>query len=93
MTNDYSIIKFRKICTELIKIKKKKQENYGTLMFELYGLKGIFVNILNKALRLYNLIWLNKKSNFEPIRDSLIDLANYSIIAIMEIDKKKNRKV
>ena len=85
---NFSIEKYDGIMNELRNIKVKKGHDYGTLMWDLLGIKGVFSNIMNKTLRLYNMVWRNQNNNYESTRDTLLDLANYCIIGIQEIDRK-----
>ena len=90
--NDFSIEKYDEIVKEIRDIKVKKQSDYGTFMWDLLGIKGVFANILNKTLRLHNLVWKNKDVKYESARDTLLDLANYSLIGVMELDRREKRK-
>ena len=66
-----------------------KNKNYYN-SYSKYGIIGILIKIndnINKLLSLnQNSISVN---NTEKLRENLIDLQNYSNIAIMEIDNKK----
>jgi Nucleotide modification associated domain 1 len=50
-------------------------------------LNGLRVRIWDKIARINNLIDSNVNPEHESLRDSFIDLANYSMIAVMVIDK------
>lgn len=50
-------------------------------------LNGLRVRIWDKIARINNLIDSNANPEHESLRDSFIDLANYSMIAVMVIDK------
>ncbi len=71
---------------------KKKNADYGDA-FANYGSVGVIVRMGDKIARLTSIT--NKGINLvedEKIRDTLIDLHNYSAMAIMLLDeKKKNR--
>ena len=48
--------------------------------------------MLDKMNRIVSLVTKDQqKVNDESIRDTLIDIANYAVMTIMEIDKKKER--
>ena len=51
-------------------------------------LNGLRVRMWDKIARINNLIDSGAKPSNESLRDSFIDLLNYSAIAIMVIDKK-----
>ena len=68
---------------------KKKNSDYGDAFAE-YGPIGVLIRIGDKIKRLES-IEKNKIRlvDDEMIRDTLIDLHNYSAMAIMLIDEKK----
>ena len=68
---------------------KKKNADYGD-SFATYGPIGVLVRMGDKINRLQS-IEKNKVSfvNDESMRDTLIDLHNYSAMAIMLLDEKK----
>ena len=48
--------------------------------------------MLDKMNRIVSLVTKDQqKVNDESLRDTLIDIANYAVMTIMEIDKKKER--
>ena len=49
-------------------------------------LNGLQVRIHDKLARINNLIATGHKPDSEPLRDSFLDLANYSVIALMVLD-------
>mgnify|MGYP001210922152 CR=1 FL=1 len=83
--------KFKNIQDEGYKLFKQKNADYGN-SFEDCGLIGILVRINDKIKRMQN---ITKNSitvvNTESLRDTLIDLQNYSTLAILELDKNKNK--
>ena len=70
---------------------KKKNADYGD-SFATYGPIGVLVRMGDKINRLQS-IEKNKVSfvNDESMRDTLIDLHNYSAMAIMLLDEKSNK--
>ena len=71
---------------------KKKNKDYGDA-FANYGPIGVIVRMGDKINRLSNVT--NNGINLvktESIRDTLIDLHNYSAMAIMLMDEKKEKK-
>ena len=83
-----TIIKFKSIQDEGFELFKQKNTDYGNA-FEDCGLIGILVRINDKIKRMQN---ISKTSitivSSESLRDTLIDLQNYSTLAILELDKK-----
>lgn len=79
------------ICKELNEIYIKKNSDYGDSFGETYRKLGIIsavTRISDKTNRLQNLCINDTKVNDESIRDTLIDLANYAILTLMEMEDK-----
>lgn len=74
--------------TEAIELFKKKNADYGD-SFATYGPVGVIVRMGDKISRLMSVSnnGVTLVDN-ESIRDTLIDLHNYSAMAIMLIDNK-----
>ena len=74
---------------EALELFKKKNKDYGD-SFATYGPIGVIVRIGDKISRL-NSITKNgiHMVNDESLRDTLIDLHNYSAMAVMLMDEKK----
>ena len=67
---------------------KKKNKEYGDA-FAKYGTIGVLVRIEDKLLRLQSITKNNiTLINTESLRDTLLDLHNYSAMAIMLLDEK-----
>lgn len=84
--------KFESITKEMLELYKIKNKNYGnsfSKQFEEYGLTSVCIRLEDKLNRLKSLNKQGKEANVddESIRDTLIDLANYSVLAVIEIDK------
>ena len=90
---------FKVITNEMIDLYEIKNKNYGdsfSKQFQEYGLTSVCIRLEDKLNRLKS---LNKQISEakngivdidvddESIKDTLIDLANYSVLAIMEISK------
>lgn len=80
---------YKTVQDEALKLFSKKNNDYGDA-FATYGVVGVLVRIGDKISRLSN---INKKGiqlvDDESIRDTLIDLHNYSAMAIMLMDEKE----
>lgn len=74
---------------ECLELFKKKNSDYGDAFAE-YGPIGVLMRMGDKIKRLQS-IEKNKITmvNDEQIRDTLIDLHNYSAMAIMLLDEKQ----
>lgn len=78
---------FVKIVNEMIALKNRKAGTYRNT-WKVFGLPGLYAEIGRKFSR----IWINKSKqpeeiDFETLRDSLIDLAVYSIMSVQLIDE------
>ncbi len=80
-----------KVQAEAAELFEKKNADYGDA-FANYGSVGVIVRIGDKIARLTSVT--NKGINLvedEKIRDTLIDLHNYSAMAIMLLDEKEEK--
>ena len=80
-----------KMCKDLHELYIIKNKAYGDSFGETYEKLGIIsavTRITDKYNRLVNLATHDIDSGDESIRDTLIDLANYSLMTAMEIDNK-----
>jgi len=80
-----------KVQMEGLELFAKKNADYGDA-FATYGAVGVIVRMGDKISRLANIT--NKGINLvedEKIRDTLIDLHNYSAMAIMLMDEEKSK--
>lgn len=80
---------FKEIMKECENLRWKKLNDYG-LTYNEYGYVGLLVKLGDKygrIKRLYEKSQDGEKPNFETSRDSLIDLVNYAVMALMEVNK------
>lgn len=97
MRDNYNRVqKFEQITNEMFDLYKRKNADYGNSVaktFDEYGLVSFLVRIEDKLNRVST---LTKKSSTEQqvkdekIEDTLLDLANYSIMALIELDRVKS---
>ena len=82
------ITEYKAIQKEAIELFEKKNADYGDAFAE-YGTIGVLVRIGDKIKRLQN-IEKNKIMlvSDERLRDTLIDLHNYSAMAMMLLERK-----
>ena len=81
-----------KIQNEAKELFKKKNADYGDAFAD-YGTVGVLVRMGDKIRRLQSIT--NKGINLvkeESLRDTSIDLHNYSAVAIMLLDEEKEKK-
>ncbi|RXM68374.1 DUF1599 domain-containing protein [Clostridium tetani] len=77
------------ICEQLYNIYKNKNHDYGDSFGETYSKLGIIsavTRITDKVNRLQSLCTKEQKVKDESIKDTLKDLANYSIMTLIEIE-------
>jgi hypothetical protein len=77
--------------SETFQVLVKKQSDYGPLNIARApggALNGLRVRMHDKLSRINHLIDSGATPENESLRDSFLDLANYSIIAMMVLDQK-----
>jgi len=85
---------FDKIYVEMYDLFAKKQLDYGPSNISMgqsletqeeidWSLTALSIRMNDKLQRLMNLLRNNQKPNNESIEDTLIDLANYSVMALI----------
>lgn len=83
------------ICEKLNEIYRAKNEAYGDSFGETYRKLGIISAITRMTDKMSRLTALctGAQNNVkdESIRDTALDLANYSIMLVMEMDEEKQR--
>lgn len=94
MTQEEKNKEFNSIIQNMYNLYIKKNENYGNSFGKLYedlGPISGLVPLHNKLNRLTSLI-KGSKNNFESIEDTLIDLANYAIMNLIELKNSSNKE-
>ncbi len=82
------IEQLQKVQSEALELFKKKNNDYGD-SFATYGSIGVLVRLCDKIQRAQTITSKGiNMVNSETIRDTLIDLHNYSAMAIMLMDEK-----
>lgn len=79
------------ICEELTALYRKKNHDYGDsfhITYEKWGLPMAAIRLNDKLQRFETLIRKESEVKDESIRDTLIDLANYAIMTVIELDMK-----
>lgn len=77
------------ICECLNEIYKAKNEDYGDSFSKTYERLGdisVLTRILDKVDRLENLVVNKADINYESLEDNLLDLANYCVMWLVELD-------
>ena len=87
---------FNKITEEMNALYAKKNHDYGDSFHDTFKKLGIVSSVTRLYDKMNRLVSLTSKHeqlvNDESIRDTLIDIANYSVMSIMEIDNQKEKE-
>lgn len=81
------------ICDKIHTLYETKNMDYGDSMhplFEEFGLQAFLVMFHIKINRIKSLQY--REANYESMEDSLMDLANYALIALTELKQSKEDK-
>lgn len=85
--------RFKQITDEMVKLYEKKNSDYGNSIHDTYmkyGAVAYLVRMEDKINRVRTLTQNNNQKVDEKIKDTLIDLANYSILMLLELEGGKN---
>ena len=90
--------KFEEITTGMLDLYKRKNADYGNSVaktFDEWGLVSFLVRMEDKMNRVINLTQKQGEAKVadEKIEDTILDLANYSIMALIELDRVKSEQV
>lgn len=84
------------LCMELNALYEKKNHDYGDSFHQTYLEEGFAMSRIRLSDKLSRFKALSKKQNAqvrdESIRDTLIDLANYALMTILEMDDEGDMK-
>lgn len=81
----------REVIEEIHNTFKIKNADYGNSFgeqYDEYGLLSAVIRLDDKMRRLKQLMKQEAQVKDESIRDTILDLANYAIMTVMELDKK-----
>lgn len=84
--------RFKEITDKMLETFKEKNHDYGSSFSNLFkecGMTYAYGHMAEKLERVKSLMKDEAKVNGEGMKDSLLDLANYAILTVMEIDKQK----
>ena len=88
-----NVQKHMEIATELNQLYERKNSDYGDSFHHSFLEEGMAMARIRLGDKLNRFKTLTKsdqqKVNDESIRDTLIDLANYAIMTVMELDRKE----
>ena len=86
--------KHKQLCDKLNEMYIKKNNDYGDSVhdtFVRYGLTSFLVRMEDKLNRARTLSQNVSMVNDEKITDTLLDLANYSLISVLELQVQNNQ--
>ena len=84
--------RFKEITDKMFETFKAKNHDYGSSFSNLFkecGMTYAYGHMAEKLERVKSLMKDDAKVNGEGMKDSLLDLANYAILTIMELDKTR----
>ena len=90
MEQNNNCVMHHNICEELQELYRKKNHDYGDSFHEgwkEYGPTMAAIRLEDKLRRFKTLI-KGESEVSESMRDTLIDLANYAIMTVMELDRE-----
>lgn len=92
MNKEQEMRRFEELTDLMQNIFAKKREDYGpstTETFNKFGPVAMLVRMHDKLARLDTLLGTNKHPvvDDERVEDTLLDLANYAVITILEMEK------
>ena len=98
MTIEKEIAEFERLTRRMSQTFAQKRNDYGqstTETFEKFGSVSMLTRMHDKMARLDRLLWLNVERTVEneKVQDTLMDLANYALITIIELDKQKLKEI
>lgn len=83
---------FDSVILEMRETYLKKNKDYGNSFAETieeFGFITAIARINDKLKRVKNMVKGQEMNIGESLRDNLLDIANYCVITVMEIDKRK----
>lgn len=86
---------FKGIIDEMLDMYQKKNSDYGNSVhktFEEFGLTSFLVRLSDKLNRAITLNKQEMKVADERLEDTLLDLANYAVLALVELKKEELEK-
>jgi hypothetical protein len=92
-----NVLSFKRISGELVNLYSRKNQDYGDAFHETYKKLGIISAITRLSDKMHRIVTLGTKSSEEQqvknesIIDTLVDLAAYSIMTIIELEENKTK--
>lgn len=92
MSEIRNVTQHARICKELNELYSRKNHDYGDSFHDTYvkyGLTMSAIRLGDKFQRFESLLKQENQVKDESIRDTLIDMANYAIMTVMELDGRE----
>lgn len=92
MAKNDNVKRHMDVCAELNMLYERKNHDYGDSFhksFEEFGLTMAAIRMSDKLNRFKTLLRSQAQVEDESVRDTLMDLANYAILTVMELDENK----
>lgn len=88
----------KQVCYELNRLYDKKNRDYGDSFHETFAEEGLAMSRIRLTDKLNRFKKLTRGENVpnvasESVRDTLIDLANYAIMTVMELDAEGEEQI
>lgn len=93
MTIEEKIQKHQELLNTLHEVYIAKNHDYGDSVhdtYNKYGIVSFLVRLEDKLNRARTLSKNTQLVNDEKLRDTLLDMANYALLAVLEIDGEEN---
>lgn len=90
-----NVEQFGKVTSEMQRLYAEKNRRYGNAFsrrFKEYGMMSSVLRLDDKMERLKYLCQVPVDYGDESMRDTLVDLANYAIMTIMELDSLEEKR-
>ena len=88
--------KMKDLTNEILKIYVKKNTDYGDSFSKSYKEFGVIAPVVRMSDKMERIKQLSKAEDIkvkdEPIRDTLIDIANYALMTVVEMDLEEEEK-
>ena len=96
--NESNTERHKRVCYELNALYDKKNRDYGDSFHETFAEEGLAMSRIRLTDKLNRFKKLTRGENVpnvasESVRDTLIDLANYAIMTVMELDAEKEEQI
>ena len=85
----------KRLCDEINQIYEKKNHDYGDSFHETFEEEGMAMSRIRLTDKLNRFKRLSKNHGMvqdESIRDTLLDLANYALMTVMEMEERSGER-